>query len=58
MTYQDRAIRVGGYFTAALLPMNVFLSGTTAMTAVVISLLAGFVFTGVSLAFGKRYNLK
>ena len=58
MTYKDRAIRVGGYFTAVLLPMNVFLSGTEPMTAVIISLLAGFAFTGASLAFGKRYNLK
>lgn len=58
MTYQDRAIRVGGYFTAALLPMNVFLSGTEPATAVTISLLAGVAFTAISLAFGKRYKLK
>ena len=58
MTYRDRAIRVGGYFTAALLLMNVFLSGTAPMTAVMISLLAGFAFTGASLAFGERCNLK
>jgi len=58
MTYQDRAIRAGGYFTAALLPMNVFLSGTETATAVIISLLAGIFFTGASLAFGKRYKLK
>lgn len=58
MTFRERAIRVGGYFTAALLPMNVFLSGTEPMTSVVISLLAGLAFTGASLAFGKYRNLQ
>ena len=57
MTYQDRAIRVGGYFTCGLLLINGFLADIETLPAILISLSVGFTFTYGSLQIGKRYGL-
>ena len=58
MSYKDRAIRTGGYFTAALLPINTLFANVGYTGAVTVSLIAGVSFTVASLAVGKHLKLK
>lgn len=58
MSFRERAVRVGGYFTCALLLINALLADVGAVATVVVSLGAGLAFTLGSLAIGKRYKLR
>jgi hypothetical protein len=54
VSYQERAIRVGGYFTLGLLLINVFFADIELVAAVIISLVVGLTFTCVSLWAGQK----
>jgi hypothetical protein len=54
VSYQERAIRVGGYFTLGLLLINVFLADIELVAAVIISLVMGLTFTFASLWAGRQ----
>ena len=57
MTYRERAVRVGGYFTCGLLLINGLLADIETLPAILISLSVGLSFTWGSLQVGKRYGL-
>jgi hypothetical protein len=58
MTFRDRAVRVGGYFTCGLLLINGLLADMGPVPTVVVSLVPGLAFTAGSLAFGSKYRLR
>jgi formate/nitrite transporter FocA (FNT family) len=52
MTYTQRAISVGGYFTIGMLVINLLFAGVTPMYAAVMSLIFGCMFTTGALFAG------
>ncbi|MCA9835802.1 MAG: hypothetical protein KC422_02770 [Trueperaceae bacterium] len=57
MTFRERAVRIGGYFTLSLILINVFFSGLNPIPATMISLAAGICFTATSIWFGVKNKL-
>ena len=57
MSYNQRAVRTGGYFTAALLLLNYFFSDLSTVNLTLVSLAAGFSFTLIGLLTTKEQNL-
>lgn len=57
MTYPQRAIRVGGYFTSGMLIINSLFANIGTVPGIVVSVVTGLLFTVASLYVGKRYKL-
>ncbi|HEX7022211.1 MAG TPA: hypothetical protein VF171_05090 [Trueperaceae bacterium] len=53
MTYFQRTVYVGGYFTAGLLIINQLFAGLGTVGNIILSLIMGILFTGACLWAGR-----